>query len=93
MWSYLLLVHSLAVLPAVRRLPKPFRAKLAGKGAFSRMDPDVRLQRTRLVERLGAKRAFPRLLVGVNVDVPLQRALFRKLPVANLALPRPIGVV
>jgi len=51
------------------------------------------LQTAALIKPLGAIRALPRLLLGVDPDAPLQRALFGKLAVTNRALPRTVRVI
>ena len=84
---------SLHMLSSMRRLTESFFTKMAREWAFSGMDPDMSLQRTRLIECLGTKRTFPRLLVGMDSDMPFQGTFLCKFPVTNLALPWSFGIV
>mmetsp|Transcript_62909 Transcript_62909/g.99873 ORF Transcript_62909/g.99873 Transcript_62909/m.99873 type:complete len:212 (+) Transcript_62909:475-1110(+) len=88
----LMFMHSLHMLSTMCTLPESFLAKRARKRSFSSMNPNMCLQRTRLIERLCAILTFPRFLVGMDTNVSFQRALLRKFPLTNLALPRTIGI-
>ena len=76
----LVFVDPLHVLSPVRALAKTFLTELTRKGPLSGMDSEVGLERARLIERLVATRALPRLLLCMNANMPFQRAFLCEFP-------------